>query len=105
MISPNVRLRLEDIAARIAGGVEVSFEEITFIQKWADHNQSAAEILRKARRRAINGEPTTGTVDELLDGMNLGNPDPQDHLIGPQTPDDLARWFHRDRTDDWTQHD
>ena len=105
MLSTTVRLRLEDIAARVAGGLNVTFEEMTFAQKWSDHNASAAAILRKARRRAVTGEPERGSLDDLLEGLDLGNPDPSSHLIGPQSPDDLAEWFKRDKSDDWTQTD
>lgn len=106
MLSTQTRLRIEDIAARIAGGLDVSLAEMQWVQKWADHNHSAAEILKKARRRAMNGgDPPAGGVDELLDGLNIGNPDPTDHLIGPQTADELARWFHREKPDDWRQRD
>ena len=90
MLSTQTRLRLEDIAARIAGGLNVSLDEMTFIQKWADHNQSAATILRKARRRAINGEPAEGSLDEFMEAMDLGDPDPQRHLTSESTPDDLS---------------
>ena len=105
MLSTQTRLRLEDIAARIAGGVSVSFEEMQWAQKWAGHNRSAAEILRRARRRAINGEPAEGSLDQLIDGMDLGDPDPSNHLLGPQNPVDLANWFHRDDATDWKQRD
>jgi len=106
MLSTEIRLKLEDIAARIAGGLSVSFEEMTFAQKWADHNRSAATILRKARRRAMTGEPEKGSLDELMEGMDLGDPDPSNHLLGPQNPIDLANWFKRDDEDsDWRQHD
>jgi hypothetical protein len=105
MLSTQTRLRLEDIAARIAGGVTVTFEEMQFAQKWANANRSAAEILRRARRRAINGEPEKGSLDELLDVMDLGDPDPSGHMIGPQNPVDLAEWFRRDRPEDWRQND
>jgi hypothetical protein len=105
MLSTPTRLRLEDIAARIAGGVTVTFEEMQFAQKWANANRSAAEILRRARRRAINGEPEKGSLDELLEVMDLGDPDPSTHLIGPQSPDELAEWFRRDKENDWRQHD
>jgi hypothetical protein len=105
MLSTQTRIKLEDIAARIAGGLNVTFEEMTFAQKWADHNASAAAILRKARRRAVTGEPEKGSLDDLLDGLDLGNPDPSEHLIGPQSPDDLAKWFKRDKSDDWLQND
>jgi hypothetical protein len=105
MLSTNTRLKLEDIAARIAGGLNVSFEEMQWATKWADHNASAAAILRKARRRAVTGEPEKGSLDDLLDGLDLGNPDPSSHLIGPQSPDDLAQWFKRDKSEDWLQND
>ncbi len=105
MLSTTTRLRLEDIAARIAGGLNVTFEEMQWATKWSEANRSAAEILRRARRRAINGEPERGSLDELLDGMDLGDPDPSTHLIGPQDPIDLANWFKQDKENDWRQHD
>ena len=106
MLSTQTRLRLEDIAARIAGGLNVTLDEMTFATKWSEANRSAAEILRRARRRAINGEPERGSLDELIDGLDLGDPDPSNHLIGPQNPVDLANWFKRDDGDlDWRQHD
>jgi len=105
MLSTDTRLKLEDIAARIAGGLDVSLSEMQWAQKWSDHNRSAAAILRKARRRAINGEPAEGSIDELMDGLDIGDPDPSNHLIGPQNPIDLANWFKRDDSEDWRQHD
>ncbi len=105
MLSTQTRLRLEDIAARIAGGLNVTFEEMQWAQKWSEHNRSAAAILRKARRRAINGEPAEGSLDELMEGLDIGDPDPSNHLMGPQNPVDLANWFKRDDSDDWRQHD
>lgn len=105
MLSTQTRLRLEDIAARIAGGLNVTFEEMQWAQKWSEHNRSAAAILRKARRRAINGEPAEGSLDELMEGLDIGDPDPSNHLIGPQNPIDLANWFKRDDCDDWRTRD
>ena len=105
MLSTTTRLRLEDIAARIAVGLNVTFEEMQWATKWSEANRSAAEILRRARRRAINGEPQRGSLDELIDGLDLGDPDPSNHLIGPQDPVDLAEWFRQDKENDWRQHD
>lgn len=105
MLSTEVRLRLEDIAARIAGGLEVSFSEMEWATKWAKHNRSAAEMIRRARRRAIRGIPEKGSMDEIIDVFDIGDPDPTTHLIGPQDPVDLGEWFKRDKTDDWRQHD
>ena len=102
MISPSVRLRLLEIAHKIQTSEEVSFEEMTFIQKWADHNRHAYEILQAARRKAIQGEPEPGSIDHLVEGMNLGFPDPSSHLIGPQSPDDLANFF---KAPPWMRHD
>jgi hypothetical protein len=83
MLSTDTRLQLQTIADRISRNDEVSFEEISLIQKWSDHNRHAYEILQKARRRAISGEPEPGSLDELIDGMNLGFADPSSHLVGP----------------------
>lgn len=105
MLSAAVRLKLQDIASRIAEQEEVTFEEMTFAQKWADHHHTAAEILRKARRRAASPKMEEGSLDEFMMIMDLGDPDPSNHLIGPQDPDDLLNWFLRDRPDDWRQHD
>lgn len=96
MLSTETRLRLEAISARIANHQEVSLEEMTFIQKWADHNRHAAKILNQARRESIQGKPEPGSLDEFLNDLDLGDPDPSNHLIGPQDPIDLARWFTRD---------
>lgn len=103
MLSTDTRLRLEAIAARIVSGKEVSFEEMTFIQKWADHNRHAAKILNQARREAIQGKPEPGSMDEFLNNLDLGDPDPRDHLIGPQDPTDLARWFTK--PENWFNQD
>jgi hypothetical protein len=102
MLSPNTRLRLENIADRISKNEEVSFEEVSFIQKWANHNRHAYEILQKARRRAMSGEPEPGSLDDLIDAMNLGFADPSSHLIGPQSPDDLANFF---KAPPWLKND
>lgn len=107
MLSTATRIKLEDIAARIAGGLNVSLSEMQWATKWAEHNGSAAAILRKARRRAIHGEPEKGSLDELMDGLDIGFPDPSDHLIGPQNPEDLYNWFKRNESEDsdWRQRD
>jgi hypothetical protein len=95
MLSTDTRLRLEAIAERIKNKQEVSFEEMTWAQKWADNNRSAARILNQARREAIQGKTEPGSLDELLNGLDLGDPDPSNHLLGPQDPDVLVEWFRR----------
>jgi hypothetical protein len=102
MLSTQTRLRLEDIAARISGGLSVTFDEMTWAQKWADNNRSAFEILQRARRRAIHGEPEKGSLDELLDGLNISDPNPDNHLIGPQDPDTWADYF---KAPPWLKND
>jgi hypothetical protein len=44
-------------------------------------------------------------MDEFLNDLDIGNPDPSSHLIGPQNPIDLAEWFMRDQDDEWRRHD
>lgn len=106
MLSTQTRLRLESICACIAGGVEVSLEDMQWATKISQANRSAAAIMRRARRRAIHGEPVAGSLDAFMEDMDLGFEDPSDHLQGPQNPVDLANWFKRGDSDsDWRQHD
>ena len=93
MLSTDTRLRLQRIADRIANGEEVTLEEMTFIQKWANHNASAASILRRARRESIAGKTEPGSLDEFMNALDLGDPDPGNHVVGPQDPIFWAEWF------------
>ena len=105
MLSTDTRLKLEDICNRIENHEEVSFEEMTWIQKWSDHNRIANRMLNQARRIAAQGKPEPGSLDEFLNDLDLGDPDPSNHLQGSQNPIDLAYWFSRDDRTDWRQHD
>jgi len=105
MLSTATRLKLQDIADRIASHEPVSFEEMQWATKWSQHNHAASEIIGKARRRAALPKSLEGGIDEFMCDMNLGEPDPSDHLIGPQSPEDLYNWFRKKRSDDWRQRD
>lgn len=102
MLSTETRLRLEEIAQRIRNGEEVSYVDMVWATKWAEHNRSASSILRRAQREAINGPAHPESLNGLLQGLDLGDPDPSNHLIGPQDPDTLADFFH---APDWTRRD
>jgi hypothetical protein len=96
MISTKVRLQLEEICNRIENKEEVSFSDMVLIEKWSKANRSVYDMLQRARRRAIQGIPVSGTIDDLLDQINMGNPDPSTHLNGDSSLDDLANFFHND---------
>jgi len=96
MLSTNVRLRLEGIAQKIMNGEEVSLEDMIFAEKWSNANRSAAEIIRKARRIAIQGKGKEGSLDEFMQIMDLGNPDPSTHLGSNMDVDDLYNFFKND---------
>jgi hypothetical protein len=102
MLSTETRKRLEAVAEKIVNGEEVSFTEMQWAQKWADHNRSAHSILRRARRLAINGRPEKDSLDEFMADLDLGDPDPSNHLVGPQDPDTLAEWFKAPK---WLKND
>lgn len=105
MLSTETRLRIESICQKIVDHDQVSLEEMTWIQKWSDHNRVAAKMLRQARRIASQGKPEPGSMDEFLNALDLGDPDPSNHLVGPQNPVDLAMWFKRDNDPNWRQTD
>jgi len=104
MLSTKIRLMLQEIANKIENQQTVSLEEMILAEKWAKSNRSAAEILRKARRISIQGKGEPGSLDELLQAMDLGNPDPSTYKSGPMSPDDLADFFRNDN-DEWLKRD
>jgi len=104
MLSTEYRLRLEFICERIVKDEEVKLEDMIWANKLAKANRSAGEMLRKARRIARN-DIREGSLDDFMNRMDLGDPDPSKHSTGFGSADDIADWFNHERTDDWRQHD
>ena len=102
MLSTKYRLRLEFICSRIVEGAEVSLEDMIWANKLAKANQSAAAMLRKARRKVVNPNMPEGGLDDFLNQMDIGDPESRGEFDGPE---DICEWFHNERTDDWTQRD
>ena len=105
MLSTQYRLRLEFICERIINGGEVSLEDMIWAEKLAKSNQSAASILRKARRKAANPDMTEDSLDGFLNALDLGHPDPTNHRSRFGSADEIADWFKQDKPDDWRQRD
>jgi len=105
MLSTQYRLRLEFICQRIVNGEEVKLEDMIWAEKLAKANLSAGEMLRKARRQAQNPDVQEGSLDDFMNRMDLGDPDPSNHKTGFQTADEIVDWFRQDKTDDWRQRD
>jgi hypothetical protein len=102
MLSTQYRLRLEAICNKIATGDEVSLEDMIWVEKLSKANRSAATILRQARRKAANPDMKEGSLDEFLNIMDLGHPDPSEHRTRFDGADDIADFF---RTDDDMRRD
>lgn len=96
MLSTQYRLRLQEIADRIERGEEVSLEDMIWSEKLCKANRSAAEMIRKARRIAIQGRGKEGSLDEFLQIMDLGHPDPSEHRTQFNGADDIADFFKSD---------
>ena len=100
MLSTKYRLRLEFICSNIVKGEEVQLSDMIWANKLAKANQSAASMLRKARRAVANPDMKKGGLDDFMNNMDLGDTE------GPnKNPDDLGEWFHHEKTDDWLQRD
>jgi len=99
MISTEVRLRLEEIARRLESGEPVSFTERVWADKWAKHNAHAGKIIRNALRTAFQGVPKKDSLDSFLQDLDLGDPDPSNHLVGIQDLDELVDFFHNEDND------
>ena len=105
MLSTKLRLRLEFIASRIERGESVELSEMIWADKLAKANGSAGEILRKARRKAASSDSPDGGLDDFLNQMDLGDPDPGNHKGGFDGPEDIVEWFRQDKPDDWRTRD
>ena len=105
MLSTEYRLRLEYICSRISKNEEVQLSDMIWAEKLAKANRSAGEMLRKARRVARNPDMQEGSMDDFLNQMDLGDPDPSNHRTSFDSGDEIVEWFRQEKTDDWRQRD
>jgi hypothetical protein len=105
MLSTQYRLRLESICKKIANKEEVNLEDMIWAEKLSKANTTAREWLRKARRQAANPDMQEGGMDDFMNRMGLGDPDPSNHRTGFGSADEIVDWFQRDKPDDWRQRD
>ncbi len=108
MLSTSYRLRLEEICNRIVKREEVSLEDIIWAEKLAKVNQSAATILRQARRKAENPDMKEGDLDDFLNQLDLGGTGHESKgLRGFSSPDEIVDFFKRseDENDQWRRRD
>ena len=105
MLSTQYRLRLEAICQKIAEHEEVSLEDMIWAEKLAKANRSAATLLRQARRRAANPDMREGSLDDFMNALDLGDPDPSNHRTGFNGADDIIDFFTGDKPEDWRQRD
>ena len=104
MLSTAYRLRLEFICKCIANKEEVKLDDMVWAQKLAKANTSAHEMLKKARRQSSQ-EIEEGSMDDFMNRMGLGDPDPSNYKTGFGSADEIADWFKQERSDDWRQRD
>ena len=105
MLSTKYRLRLEFICKCIANGEEVKLDDMIWAEKLSKANTSAREMIKKARYRAANPVIQEGSMDDFMNRMGIGDPDPSNHKTGFDGADEIVDWFQRDKPDDWRQRD
>jgi hypothetical protein len=105
MLSTAYRLRVEAICEKIVKGETVELSEMIWVEKLAKANRSAATLLRQARRRAANPNMQEGSLDDFMNALDLGDPDPSNHRTGFTSADDIIDFFTDDKTNDWRQRD
>jgi hypothetical protein len=103
MLSTQYRLRLQEICRKIAKGQKVTLEDMIWAEKLSKANTTAREWLRQARRQSKGIEE--GTLDDFMNRMGLGDPDPSNHRTGFDSADDIRDWFQRDKPDEWRPRD
>jgi len=104
MLSTQYRLKLEFICKCITNGEEVKLADMVWAQKLAKANTSAHEMLKKARRQSSQ-DIEEGSMDDFLNNMGLGDPDPTNHKTGFGSADEIVDWFKRDKPEDWRTRD
>ena len=104
MLSTAYRKRLEAICQKIAQGEEVPLTDMIWAEKLGKANTTAREWLKKARRHAAQ-DIQEGSMDDFMNRMGLGDPDPSNYKTGFDGADDINEWFGRDKPDDWRQRD
>ena len=96
MLSTAYRVRLQEICDRIANQEEVSLIDVIWVEKLGRANRSAGSILRQARRKAANPEMVEGDMDDFLNKLDLGDPDPRNHRTKFESVEDIADFFRND---------
>ena len=104
MLSTKYRLRLESICRYIANKEQVPLEDMIWAEKLAKSYTTARDWLNKARRHAAQNIEE-GTMDDFMNKMGLGDPDPSNYKTGFEGADEIVDWFQRDKPDDWRQRD
>jgi len=104
MLSTQYRLRLESICRCIANKEEVPLDDMIWAEKLAKAHTLARDWLQKARRQASQ-DIEEGSIDDFMNRMGLGDPDPSNHKTGFDGADEIVDWFQRDKPDDWRQRD
>jgi hypothetical protein len=105
MLSTAYRKRLEGICRKIALGEQVDLSDMIWAEKLGKANTTAREWIKKARRQAANPDMQEGGMDDFMNRMGLGDPDPSNHRTGFGSADEIVDWFQRDKPDDWRQRD
>ena len=103
MLSTKYRLKLDGICKLIANGKEVPLEDMIWAEKLSKANTTARNWLQQARRQSKGIEE--GSVDDFMNRMGLGDPDPSNYKSRFEGADDIGEWFNRDKPDDWRQRD
>ena len=104
MLSTQYRLRLEFICKKIANKEEVQLEDMIWAEKLAKSHTTARDWLNKARRQAAH-DIQEGTMDDFMNKMGLGDPDPSNYKKGFSGADEIVEWFQQDKPDDGRQRD
>ena len=104
MLSTQYRLRLECICKKIANKEEVKLEDMIWAEKLAKSHTTARDWINKERRQAAQDIQEV-SMDDFMNKMGLGDPDPSNYKTGFDGADDINEWFGRDKPDDWRQRD
>ena len=93
MLSTAYRLRLEGICKKIANNEQVDLSDMIWAEKLAKAHTTARDWLNKARRQSKGIEE--GSIDDFMNKMGLGDPDPSNHQKKISGADEIVDWFKK----------
>ena len=91
LLSIQKRLKIQGIIRKIVQDKSITLEERIYIEKFAQHNSTISNWLKKANSFRRNGIKNDGGIDNLLQSFGMDGINKENHYN--KNEDDISDWF------------